>query len=147
MNLKKHKRMASEILGVGVSRVWIDPEDQEKVEDAITKRDIKNLIESGTIKKKPKKGTRKGRARKKKEQKNKGRKKGHGRRKGKKGARKSEKDEWKDKIRALRKELKRMRDEGEISQEKYRELYRMAKGGYFRNKKHLKLHVQKGEKE
>lgn len=137
--------MAAEILGVGESRVWINPEEQEKVEEAITKRDVKNLIESGTIKKKPKKGNSKGRSRKNKAQKDKGRRKGSGRRKGKKGARKSRKDEWKDKIRALRKKLKKMRDEGEIDKKEYRELYKKAKGGYFRNKKHLRLYVQKGD--
>lgn len=143
MNLKKQKRMAAELMGIGESRVWIDPESQEDVEGAITKRDVDNLIESGVIKKKPKKGTSKGRARETKKQKKKGRRKGHGSRRGKKGSRQSDKDKWMEKIRALRKELKEMRENGKIDQEKYRKLYRMAKGGFFRNKKHLKLHVEK----
>ncbi|MBY6294411.1 50S ribosomal protein L19e, partial [Nanohaloarchaea archaeon H01] len=51
-------------------------------------------------------------------------------------------DEWMSKIRALRSELKEMRDEGELNSKQYRELYNKAKGGFFRNKKHLNNYVE-----
>ena len=142
MDLKTQKRMAADVMDVGKDRVWIDPDEQEKVDEAITRKDIRNLIEGGTIQKKDEKGTSKGRAKHIKKQKKKGRRKGQGSRKGKKGARKSDKKKWMEKIRAIRNRLKEMRDEGEITSDQYRELYDMSKGGFFRDTKHLENHVE-----
>ncbi|QKQ98850.1 50S ribosomal protein L19e [Candidatus Nanohaloarchaea archaeon] len=142
MDLKNQRRMAADIMDVGEDRVWIDPDNQEKVDEAITRQDIRNLIEGDTIQKKEKKGTSKGRAREKKKQKKKGRRKGQGSRQGKKGARKSDKKKWMENIRAIRSELKEMRDNEEITQEQYRDLYDRAKGGFFRDTKHLKNYVE-----
>jgi len=142
MDLKTQKRMASDIIDVGKDRVWIDPENQEKVDEAITRKDIRNLIEGGTIQKKDEKGTSKGRAKHIKKQKKKGRRKGHGSRKGKKGARKTDKQKWMEKIRAIRKRLKEMKQNEEITPDQYRELYDMSKGGFFRDTKHLENHVE-----
>lgn len=141
MKLTSQKRMAADIMGVGKDRVWIDPDEQERVDEAITRQDIRNLIEGGTIKKKPKKGTSNARAKKNKKQKKKGRRKGHGSRKGKKTARKDSKTEWVETIRAIRKKLKEMRGE-EITKEQYRKLYDMAKGGFFRDTKHLETYIE-----
>lgn len=142
MDLKNQRRMAADIMDVGEDRVWIDPDNQDKVDEAITRQDIRNLIEGDTIQKKDVKGTSKGRAREKKKQKQKGRRKGHGSRKGKKGARKSDKKKWMENIRAIRSELKEMRDNEEITQEQYRDLYDRAKGGFFRDTKHVKNYVE-----
>lgn len=142
MDLKSQKRIAADIMDVGEDRVWIDPDENQKVDEAITRKDIRNLIEGGTIQKEDVKGTSKGRARQNKKQKAKGRRKGQGSRKGRKTARKDSKQEWMEKIRALRSELKEMRDEEEITSKQYRELYNKAKGGFFRNKKHLNNYVQ-----
>ena len=141
-NLSSQRRMAAEVLNVGKGRVWIDPDQEEKVEEAITRQDIRNLVESGAISKRKVKGTSKARSKKNKKQKQKGQRKGHGSRKGKKTARKSRKQNWMEKIRAIRKRLKEMRDEEEITQKQYRKLYDMAKGGFFRDTKHLENHVQ-----
>ena len=142
MDLSSQKRMAADIMDVGKDRVWIDPDDMERVDEAITRQDIRNLIEGGTIKKKSKKGTSKSRSKKNKKQKKKGRQKGHGSRKGKATARKDSKQEWMENIRAIRKRLKEMREEEEVTQEEYRKLYDMAKGGFFRDSKHLENHVE-----
>ena len=56
-DLKSQKRMAAEVMDVGEDRVWIDPDEQEKVEEAITRKDIRNLVEGGTIQKRDVKGT------------------------------------------------------------------------------------------
>ncbi len=141
-DLKNQKRMAADVMDVGENRVWIDPEQMERVEEAITRQDIKNLVESGAIQKKDKKGTSKGRSKEKKKQKQKGRQKGQGSRKGSQTARKSSKDQWMEKIRAIRDRLREMRDEEEITQEQYRKLYDMSKGGFFRDTKHLENHVE-----
>jgi len=141
-DLKSQKRMAAEVMGVGKSRVWIDPDHIEKVEQAITRQDIRNLVEGGAIDKRKVKGTSKARAKHKKKQKVKGQRKGHGRRKGSKNARKSSKEKWVERIRAIRVRLKEMRDEEEITKEQYRKLYDMSKGGFFRDVKHLENHVE-----
>jgi len=44
------------------------------------------------------------------------------------------------KIRALRKELKRSKEQ--LNEGGYRKLYNMSKGGYFRSKSHLKLYIK-----
>ncbi|EHK02106.1 50S ribosomal protein L19e, partial [Candidatus Haloredivivus sp. G17] len=74
-DLKSQKRMAAEIMDVGKNRVRIDPEMQDKVSEAITRQDIRNLIEGGAISKKDEKGTSKARAKHNKKQKAKGLKK------------------------------------------------------------------------
>ncbi|MFB6145357.1 MAG: 50S ribosomal protein L19e [Candidatus Nanohaloarchaea archaeon] len=141
-DLKSQRRMAAKVLKVGKNRVWIDPEQEDRVEEAITRQDIRNLVESGAIAKKNKKGTSKGRAKKAKKQKQKGRQKGHGSRKGKKTARKGSKEKWMEKIRSIRKRLKEMKEEDEIDNDTYWDLYNMAKGGFFRDTKHLENHVE-----
>jgi large subunit ribosomal protein L19e len=141
-DLKSQKRMAAEVMDVGQSRVKINPEEQEKVEEAITRNDIRNLIESGAIEKRDVKGTSKARSKKIKKQKEKGRRKGHGNRKGKKTARKPSKEKWMERIRSIRKRLKEMKEEGEVDNETYWDLYNMAKGGFFRDTKHLENHVE-----
>lgn len=141
-DLKPQKRMAAEIMDVGENRVWMDSEQMEKISEAITRQDIRNLVEDGTIRKRDKKGNSKGRSREVKRQKQKGRRKGHGSRKGEKSAR-SNRDEWVEGIRAIRSELKDMKQGNEISNDTYWELYEKASGGFFRNVRHLKNHVSK----
>ncbi|PSH00979.1 MAG: 50S ribosomal protein L19e, partial [Nanohaloarchaea archaeon SW_7_46_7] len=43
-DLKSQKRMASEVMDVGKDRVWIDPEQMDRVDEAITRQDIRNLV-------------------------------------------------------------------------------------------------------
>lgn len=135
-NLKTQKRLASDILGCGEDRVWFDPNSQDDISEAITRDEIKDLIDEGKINRKPKKGVSRGRARKHSRQ-------GPGSRKGKKGARSGKKKEWISKIRALRKELKKMREEDEITPSQYRKLYRKAKGGEFNSIRQMKGYKEK----
>jgi len=44
-DLKAQKRLAADELDVGKGRVWLDPEAQEEVADAITREDIRELID------------------------------------------------------------------------------------------------------
>ena len=142
MDLKNQKRMASEILGCGKSRVWIDPNRAEDVEDAITRADIRTAIESGTIRALPKQGVSRGRTRYKLDQRSKGRRRGPGSRKGTSGARKPTKRNWIQTIRPLRQELRQLRDDGRITRSVYRSFYMKAKGGQFKNRKNLLSHLQ-----
>ena len=142
MNLTTQKRLAASILKVGVNKVWIDPEQIEVVSRAITREGVKQLIDQKAIKAKPQKGISSYRSKKLAEQKKKGRRKGRGSIKGAKYARTPKKQAWMTTIRALRKDLKTMRDAEEIDVTTYRKLYRMAKGGAFRSKSYMKTYAR-----
>ncbi|MBA3043983.1 MAG: 50S ribosomal protein L19e [Candidatus Thermoplasmatota archaeon] len=141
MNLSNQKRMAASILKCGINRVWMDPDRAEDATEAVTRNDIRGLINSGVIKALRKKGISKGRIRKRKMQKKKGRRKGIGSRGGTTYARLPKKRRWIQKIRPQRKMLKELRDKGEIDKKTYRKLYRHASGGMFKSKAHLKSHL------
>jgi len=79
------------------------PEDETSL--AITKEDIRRLVDEGAIQKHPKKGVSRGRARHNMRQKRKGQRKGPGKKKGKSTAKLSGKDRWMMKIRPMRREL------------------------------------------
>ncbi len=142
MNLKLQRRLASEILKCGEGRIWFDPTALDEISTAVTKEDIRELIESGLIKKKPVKGISRARIKKRKAQRAKGRRRGHGRRKGKATARMPRKRAWILRIRALRRRLKYLRDTGKIDSRTYRILYRKAKGGEFRSVSHLNAYLE-----
>jgi large subunit ribosomal protein L19e len=142
MNLKNQRRMAAELLKCGVNRVWVDPNRSEDVSDAITRADVRILINSGTIVARQKKGVSRGRAEFEKAQKRKGRQTGHGSRRGRKGARKPSKERWMQTIRPIRVKLKELRDTGKIDPATYRTYYLKAKGGVFKSKSHLISHLK-----
>jgi len=143
MNLKLQRRLAAQVLKIGESRVWIDPKSMEDVSKAITKQDIRGLIKQNVIQEKPKFGISRGRARVLDEQRAKGRRKGLGQRKGSKTARTPAKQSWMNKIRALRRELRRMRTAGEINNKQFFVFYWKAKGNFFRNVGHLRIYAEK----
>lgn len=142
MNLKNQRRMAAQILKVGVNRVWIDPNDTEKLEDAITRADIRNAVRIGTIQKKPEHGQSRARTRRHRRQRAKGRRRGPGRRKGGTNARDPRKRRWIRTIRPLRELLRQLRDEGKIDTRTYRIYYRQAKGGMFKGRAHLEQQLR-----
>jgi len=140
--MRMQRRIAAEILKCGENRIWIDPERIEDVKSAITREDIKRLIKEGVIKKKPVKGQSTYRAKIRHEQRKKGRHRGPGSRKGKKTARMGKKERWIMTIRALRKELRKLKAEKKIDVHTYRRLYIRAKGGQFKNKHQLYLFLE-----
>ncbi len=141
-DLANQKRLAASILKVGVTRVWMDPEKLEDIATAITREDLRKLVEDGTIKRKAVIGISRGRARARDIKRARGHRKGQGSRRGAAGARAPKKEQWMRKIRAQRKVLKAMRDdEKTIDAHTYRILYRKAKGGEFRNVAHLKSYI------
>ncbi len=141
-NLSAQRRIAALVLGCGENRVWINPERIADVENAMSREDIRNLIEEGAISTHQKKGISRGRVRARIAKRSYGHKKGHGRRSGSKGARTPSKEAWIKKIRAQRKELRAQREAGTITPTEYRRLYRRAAGGQFRNVAHLKTQVE-----
>ena len=141
-DLASQRRIAAAVLGCGVNRVWINPEKLSEVQSAMSREDIRNLIEEGAISSHQKKGISRGRARARIDKRAYGHCKGPGRRSGAKGARTPSKTQWIKKIRAQRKELRAQRDAGSITRSEYRRLYRRAAGGQFRNVAHLKAQIE-----
>ena len=139
MKLDYQRRVSADLLKCGVHRVWIDDrvEIQEKISEAVTRDDIRQLIVQRFIRKHQKRGISRGRIRFINEQKAKGRRKGHGKRKGAKNARTPSKRKWITKIRALRDELKNLRNGKELTASQYRKYYLRAKGGLYHSRAHL----------
>jgi len=134
--------MAADVLDVGKSRVWFDPDEQSEIAEAITREDIRDLVDQGTIRAKDAKGNSKGRARERAEKRAYGHRKGPGSRKGKSGGRKNSKDEWVSQIRAQRRRLKELRDDGPLTSTQYREVYNKASGGEFDDVARLEAHIR-----
>ncbi|MBN2109695.1 MAG: 50S ribosomal protein L19e [Methanosarcinaceae archaeon] len=141
-DLTNQKRIASQVLGCGVHRVWLKPESADDIAVAITRADIREHIELGNIKAVPVKGVSRGRARVRDAKRKYGHRKGHGKRKGKQGARNPRKEQWVKKIRALRKRLKELRADGSLDKSTYCKVYRKAKGGEYRSVAHLETHLE-----
>ena len=141
-DLRAQKRMAADVLDVGKSRVWFDPDEQSEIAEAITRDDIRDLVDQGTIRATDAKGNSKGRARERAEKRAYGHRKGPGSRKGKSGGRKNSKDEWVSRIRAQRRRLKELRDDGPLNPTQYREVYNKASGGEFDDVARLEAYIR-----
>ena len=141
-DLKNQKRLAASVLNVGASRVRIDPDRGEEVATAVTRADVRKLVSGGVITAVQKTGVSRGRGRKIAMQKAKGRRTGPGSRKGAANARRPRKDVWVGRIRAIRDELRTLREKGAIDATVYRDYYVRAKGGQFRSRAHLRSHMK-----
>lgn len=141
MQLTTQKRIAADIMKVGINRVWFDPSRLEEIKEAITKADIRSLVHDKAIQARHETGNSRFRIRKNKLQKGKGRRTGHGSRKGKRTSRLPGKREWMNRIRLQRKILKELRDKEMITRAAYRAARMKAKGGYFRSRRHLQLYL------
>ena len=142
MSLVSQRRIASKILGVGLNRVWIDPERIDLVETAITRGDLARLIRSGVITARRERGVSRGRARIVAIKRKHGRRRGPGSREGKRNARLSAHRRWVTTIRALRHRLKELKESKVLTSKVYRKIYLMAKGGAFKSVANLDQHVQ-----
>ena len=141
-DLANQRRLAAEVMSIGVNRVWMNPEAYKDISTALTREDIRKLISEEKIGKRNIQGVSRGRARKVAETRAYGHRKGHGSRSGAKGARNPKKEQWMKKIRALRSQLKEMRENKTIEVSTYRKLYRKAKGGEYRSRAHLIAHIE-----
>ncbi len=133
MKLDYQKKLAAKVYGVGLDRVKLDPDKVDIISEAITRSDIKRLIRSRAIKILPKRGTSRARSREKPKR------KGLGRRRGGKYSRLSRKSRWITKVRALRRELKDMKEKGIVDIKTYRYLYRRL--SRFESTAHLRSYV------
>ena len=134
MSLKSQKRLAADLLGGGLNRVWIDPEENDRVQSAITRDEIKTLIREGRIRLLPKTGVSRGRVRERA---------GHRKKAGsRKGGQKQGKSAWVPKIRSIRRHLRWLRDKRQLAGTSYTQLVAMAKGGAFRSGSHVDEYVK-----
>ena len=140
-DLTAQKRLAADVLGVGKNRVRFDPEAQGEIADAITRDDVRELVEDGVIEAETTQGNSRGRARERNEKRAYGHRSGHGSRKGTSGGRTDGSAEWQSRIRAQRRTLRELRDDDEITRSQYRELYDMASGGEFDSVRDLRRYV------
>ena len=135
------KRLAASILKTSPKKVVFTQENLGDISKAITRSDIRGLVAVGKIKINKSNAQSKSRARAIREAKKKGRRRNAGSRKGGKTSIVSRKESWMAKIRTQRKFLAELREKGILSPKSYRELYLKCKGGFFRNKRHIKLYM------
>ncbi len=140
-DLRNQRRMAADILKCGVNRIWMDQDRLDEIAKAVTKDDIRILVNGKAIKARPIISISSGRKNYAIKQKEKGRRHGHGNRKGGKQARQPRKKHWIKTIRPIREQLKILRNEKKISSSVYRKYYMKAKGGEFKSKHHLEAHM------
>lgn len=142
MSLKAQKRMAAEILKCGENRVYFDPYLIEEIKMAITRDDVRSLIKDGIIRKNYKKGISNYRKNLRHQRKKSGLARGLGKRKGKKTARTPKKEAWMRRVRAQRRELKKLRDRKLITIANYRKLYKNVKGGMFNSVAQMNRYIK-----
>ena len=126
MALPTIKRLAADILGVGVKKIRFKVDQLEEISKAMMRKDVKDLIEKGHIVKLSPKKT------KRKIDKNKKKRRGHG---SKKGSKSDKKEKWMMKVRAQRKLLRFIVETNVLPKEHKRKIYLRIKGGMFRSKR------------
>lgn len=142
MKLNVQKRIAASVLKCSPNRVTIDITRLSEIKEAITRADIKGLIQKGAIVKERKIGISRLRAKKRKAQRGKGRQRGQGNRRGLKSARNPGKLAWMNKVRLQRSFLNRLKEKQVIDLKIARNLYLKIKGGFFRSLRHLKMYIE-----
>jgi large subunit ribosomal protein L19e len=140
--MKSKKILAGKIMKVSPYKVRFVADALEDIKKAITRSDIRGLIAIKKIVKDTKNQKSRSGARKIAAQKKKGRQKGAGKKKGSKNSVVNKKRKWITKIRAQRVFLKELSDRKLITKKNYSLLYTKSKGGYFRNKRHIKLYLK-----
>ncbi len=140
--MKNKKKLAAKILNISPKKIVFSPDALDDIQKAITRSDMRGLIAVGKISTAKVNQHSRGGARKIAQQKGKGRQRGKGSRKGSKHSIVTRKEKWMVRIRAQRELLKELRDRNLLTTNNYRMLYTKSKGGYFRNKRHIKLYLK-----
>lgn len=139
MMLGVQKRLAAGIFGCSPKKVVFDTERLAEIKEAITKSDLRALIEEGAIRRLPARGVSKSRIRIAHGQKSRNKRKGHGSRKGAAGARTARKTAWVRRVRLQRSYLQSLRAASLVNKVQFVEVYKKIKGGFFRSRRHLEL--------
>jgi len=135
------RRLAASLMNIGKTKVVFKSDSLDEIGKAITRDDVRSLIQKGLITKSTNPEQSKFRIRKKLMQKRKGRRNNPGSRKGSKNSRLNSKTSWISRIRIQRGILKILRGKNVLSGKDYQDLYKKSKGGFFRSRRHLKLYL------
>ncbi len=138
MTLQTVRRLAARLLNVGESRVRIL--DPKKADEALTADDVRGLISSGAVQKRPEKGVGRGKARRRAVRKKLGRGVKRGSQRGSARAGVTGKDRWMAKVRAQRAYLAKVKPR--LKEGEYKTVYQLIKGNAFRDKRSLEAHLQ-----
>ncbi|MCW4021576.1 MAG: 50S ribosomal protein L19e [archaeon] len=141
MSLKSQRRLAAEIMKVGETRVWIDPERIDYVEAAITREEIRKLIHEKVVKRLPATGVSRSRARLLAQKRKKGLRRGPGGKSGPARSKVSKKEVWMNRIRPIRRRLRDLKETRAITESNYRKLYDMSESGVFESKADLERYI------
>jgi len=127
MNLKKKKNLIARMLGIGTGRIFLDSSKAGEIKEAITRQDMRELINDGAIKINDKKG-------RKRNEKRKAKKLG-----GKiKKRRRQKKRGYVILTRKLRKHLLELKKKGKIQGEEYHSFRKRIKARAYRSIKHFR---------
>ncbi|MCR4327230.1 MAG: hypothetical protein NUV46_01470 [Nanoarchaeota archaeon] len=133
--IMKKKELAIKALKMGKDRIKFVGVRLDEIKEAITKQDIRDLVLSGAIVIKPVKGRRKNEKRKNK--------RGPGKVKKKVNKRKQE---YVKITRKLRKHVKHLKKQGEITNEEFKGLRKEIRNRSFKSKANLKLNIEERKK-
>ena len=139
--MRNKKQLAARILKVSPKKVIFKIDALDDIQKAITRSDLRGLIAVKKIIKSKKNHQSRARARKTKLQKKKGRLRGRGSKKGKSHSIVSRKEQWMSRVRVQREFIKLLREKKIVNHKNFRLLYNKVKGGFFRNKRHIKLYL------
>ena len=142
MELSSQKRTAAKVLKCSPKRVYFSPDHLAQIKEAITKQDIRELINTNVIQKVPAAGVSRTHAKKRLMQKRKGKRRGSGAKQGKLNARQPGKRVWINRMRSQRGLIKTLREKGTIERKVHAMLYRKVGGGFFRSLAHLKYYLK-----
>ncbi|MEM2909063.1 MAG: 50S ribosomal protein L19e [Candidatus Bilamarchaeaceae archaeon] len=131
MSVDTIRRLAADILGVGEKRIRFDSEKMTEVTKAMTRADVRGLIEKKIITVKPKKG----RLAKKPK-----RRRGSGSVRGSKDI--NRKKEWMEKIRSQRRLLRLLIELRALDKKNKRDVYMKIKGNAFRSKRAMLTYLK-----
>ncbi len=142
MAMNTVRRISSEVLGVGESKIRFKTDAASKIGEALTREDVRSLIKDGSIYAMQPRGVSRARGNKKKAQMRKGRRFGHGSRKGTYNTRVGKKENWIAKVRAQRKYLFALVEQKKLADGVHRKIYRMIKGNAFKGVKVLEIYLR-----
>lgn len=133
MTFSTVRRLASDILGIGTSRIRISAAGLGRAAEALTRADVKNLIRDKVFYILPLKGVRSKKDRSRR---------GRGSRKGTANSRAPGKKAWMQRVRSQRKFWREIIESGALKKEEKRQIYMKIKSGMFRSKKALFLFLK-----
>ena len=145
MGMGTVRRLSAEIMHVGENRVKFAPDGLARIDDALTREDVRELIKDGLIRAEAKMGVSRIRGRKKQAQLRKGRRFGKGSKKGTPSARLGSKKRWISKVRSQRRYLRGLVQGGKLAKGASRKIYLMIKGNAFKGVKMLETHLKENK--